>query len=337
MIVNYEKIKEISLGAVRVVNDGEKINFYRFTEAQEEMYKNRSKEFYMKSFSTSGVRLSFKTDSKNLSLDIFTEDGSSREFFSLDVFVNGSLVGCIDNFSDVELPAYYSGIDLPLGDYSGEFSLGEGDKEVCIYFPWSVKTSLKRMVLDDGAYIEAIKPKKTLIAYGDSITQGYDALRPSNHYVSRLCEALDAEQINKAIGAEVFHSPLAALADDVIPEYVTVAYGTNDWNRIKAEDMRKNCSEFYRNIRNNYPDAKIFAITPIWRKDLDLPKDFPDFLSVDKIIRELVADIPEVYVISGFDFVEKNEKYFADLRLHPNDDGFAQYFDALLPQIKENI
>ena len=101
--------------------------------------------------------------------------------------------------------------------------------------------------------------------------------------------------------------------------------------------MRKNCSEFYRNIRNNYPDAKIFAITPIWRKDLDLPKDFPDFLSVDKIIRELVADIPEVYVISGFDFVEKNEKYFADLRLHPNDDGFAQYFDALLPQIKENI
>ena len=35
--------------------------------------------------------------------------------------------------------------------------------------------------------------------------------------------------------------------------------------------------------------------------------------------------------------LKKDEKYFADLRLHPNDDGFAQYFDALLPQIKENI
>ena len=337
MILNCEKIKEISTGAVRVEYDGEKVNFYRFTEAQQEMYKNRSSDFYMKSFSTSGVRLHFKTNSKNLCLDIFTEDGSSRKFFSLDVFVNGKMLGCIDNFSDVELPAGYSGIRLPLGDYSGNFALGEGDKEVCIYMPWSVKTSIKRMLLDDGAYIEAIKPSKRLIAYGDSITQGYDALRPSNHYLSRLCEALGAEQINKAIGAEVFYSPLAALADDFTPDYVLVAYGTNDWNRAKVESMRKNCAEFYRNVRNNYPTAKIFAITPIWRKEYLEPRDFPDFLSVDRIIREVVADIPDVHVISGFDFVKKEEKYFADLRLHPNEEGFAQYFDALWSQIKEII
>ena len=337
MILTYEKIKEISLGAVRVLDDGEKINFCRFTEAQAELYKNRRSDFYMKSFSTSGVRLYFKTDSKNLCLDIFTEDGSSRNFFSLDVFVNGKMLGCIDNFSEIELPMGYSGISLPLGDYSGSFVLGEGDKEVCIYMPWSVKTSIKRMSIDDGAYIEAIKPSKRLIAYGDSITQGYDALRPSNHYLSRLCEALDAEQINKAIGAEVFYSPLAALADEVIPDYVTVAYGTNDWNYSKVENMKKNCAEFYRNIRNNYPNAKIFAITPIWRKEFLEPRDFPDFLSVDKIIRETVAEIPDVHVISGFDFVKKEEKYFADLRLHPNDDGFAQYFDALWSQIKELI
>ena len=36
-------------------------------------------------------------------------------------------------------------------------------------------------------------------------------------------------------------------------------------------------------------------------------------------------------------FVPKDEKYYADLRLHPNDEGFAYYADALYKSIKSEI
>jgi len=33
----------------------------------------------------------------------------------------------------------------------------------------------------------------------------------------------------------------------------------------------------------------------------------------------------------------KEEKYFADLRLHPNDEGFKYYFENLYSEIEESI
>ena len=36
-----------------------------------------------------------------------------------------------------------------------------------------------------------------------------------------------------------------------------------------------------------------------------------------------------VVLIDGFDFIPKEEQYFADLRLHPNDKGFEYQAKAL--------
>lgn len=35
-------------------------------------------------------------------------------------------------------------------------------------------------------------------------------------------------------------------------------------------------------------------------------------------------------VIQGINFVEHKETLFADLRLHPNDEGFKQYFNSVM-------
>ena len=71
--------------------------------------------------------------------------------------------------------------------------------------------------------------KKRILCFGDSISQGYDALYPSNQYTPQLAKLLDAEEYNKAIGGEIFRPELALARDDFEPEYITVAYGTNDW------------------------------------------------------------------------------------------------------------
>ena len=338
MKLNSQQIKKIIFGAIRIEEDNGLIKPLRFTSEQQEYYNNTREDFYLKTFTSAGMKLEFKTDSKTLFLDVLTGKPITRSYFSYDIFVDGEMIGNIDNYSNVELPEPYTIAELPTGEYSKEFLLGDGMKRVTIYLPWSVSTSIKEISLDDGAkFIPTEKPRKKIIAWGDSITQGYDALRPSNRYMSRLADKIGAEEFSKAIGGEKFAPELIRLQDDLNPDYVIVAYGTNDWCVYDEETVTANCREFYKIVSNKYPNAKIFAITPIWRKDLLEENECGPFENIEKIIRDATDSLNNVTVIKGFDFVPKHEKYYADYRLHPNDDGFGYYADSLYEAIKDML
>ena len=334
MQLKFSQIQAITVGAARVESQEDGIHFYRFTKEQEALYKARSEDFYIKTFSTSGIRLRFRTDSRVLGLRGKVLPGCSRSYFSFDVFVDGKMVDSLNNFTGGELPHDYTKMPFLIGNFSKTFDLGAGEKEVCVYLPWSVKVALEALELDDGAFIEPIKPAKKMLCFGDSITHGYDALHPSNKYISKLADFLDAEEYNKAIGGEIFWPGLAATREDFDPDYITVAYGTNDWNTCTREEFEDNCQAFYRNLRANYPDTPIYAITPIWRKDLEEARPFGAFRDVDFLIRSQVADLENVTVVDGFNFVPHDAQYYADLFLHPNDQGFGAYATAILSKIK---
>lgn len=333
MKLNFEQIRSVCLGAVRISETENGICMYRFTEEQEEIYRKANSDFYKKSFATAGVKLYFETDSRSLFLKVNVTPGSSRRYFSFDIMADGKPVGYLDNYSDVSLPQAYTQIQLPLGEFSKTFEMSEGTKKVCIYLPWSVAVEIREISVEDNAFIKPIKPAKKLLVFGDSITQGYDALRPSRRYAARLAEALDAEEINKGIGGERFFPALAESRDDFEPDYITVAYGTNDWSGITEEVFKNKCLAFYTALSKNYPKTKIFAITPIWRKDCMETKAFGDFSKVAQDIKNIVKSFENITYIHGFDFVPQDESYFADLRLHPNDSGFDYYFQSLYAQI----
>ena len=336
MKLNINQLKEITTGAVRIIDEKGVFSFKRFTKEQEELYKITNEDFYNKTHSTSGVKFYFKTDSKNLFIKLKTLYSTSRTYFSVDVFVNGQPVGYIDNFSNVELEDMYTVQEFELGEYSKNFALGDGEKTVCVHLPWSVETLIEEISIDDNAYIEGAKPKKKLLAFGDSITHGYDALRPSNRYIAKLADKLGAEELNKAIGGERFFPELANIKGKFNPDYITVAYGTNDWRFVDSETFKIKCRDFYTNLVNNYPGVKIFAITPVWRKDKE-DGAFGVFEMVEEYIKEIVAPFENITVVSGYDFVPKEEKYFADFRLHPNDMGFEHYVNNLYDKIKDEI
>ena len=337
MKLNLEQIKSITTGAVRIEEENNGVAFYRFTENQSELYRITDDNFYNRVLTTAGVRFMFKTDSKSLRLSAVVERKTSRSYFSFDVFADGKPVGYMDNFSGIELPENYTEIVLPLGEISKEFNLGDGEKTVCMYFPWSVRPWIRSVEIDDGAYIKPVKRAKKLLAFGDSITQGYDALRPSGRYTSILADKLSAEEINKGIGGETFFPALAEISDDISPDYVTVAYGTNDWSKTTEEDFKVRCRKFYKTLSEKYPGAKIFAITPVWRKDYQLEKIFGPFENVEKDIREAVSDLSNVTVIHGFDLVPHDSKFYADIRLHPNDAGFVHYAENLYKKIISSL
>ena len=131
MVLTLDQIRAITKGADRVeINTKGRIKFHRFTEAQEKAYKDYSAEFYRKAFATSGIRLEFVTDSKKLAMTVNATSklSSSRRFFAHSVYSDGKLVGRIERAQDDPTPD---------GVFKGEFDLGEGEKSVKIYFPWS--------------------------------------------------------------------------------------------------------------------------------------------------------------------------------------------------------
>ena len=334
MKLEFEQIRSICLGSVRAAKTEEGVRLYRFTEEQEEIYRQEGKVCFDQIYSAAGMKIHFETDSSFLFLKVNVMPASvSRMYFSFDITVNGRLLGALDNYSDVTLPQDYTLTKLALGEFSKTFFLGEGSKEVCIYLPWSVAVEIRELSLDDNAFIKPVKPTKKLLVFGDSISQGYDGLRPSKHYAVRLAEALDAEEINKGMGGEGFFPALVKVRDDFEPDYITVAYGTNDWGSLNEEDFKSRCRTFYDLLSKTYPNAKIFAITPIWRKDYLEEKTFGDFFKVAEYIESIVKDLKNITCIHGFKFIPQDENYYADLWLHPNDRGFDSYFLNLYEQI----
>ena len=78
-------------------------------------------------------------------------------------------------------------------------------------------------------------------------------------------------------------------------------------------------------------------MTPIWRADWELEKPVGPFHDVEGIIRNAVKDLNNVTVVRCFDMVPKDTDLFADLRLHPNDEGFDHYFRNLYQAVSEAI
>jgi len=338
MKLNLEQIKAITLGASYIDETEKGINFHRFTREQEELYKVRSAGFYQKCFGPSGVRLSFETDSTTLGFSVDISVSSTRKYFSFDLFVDGKYRESLENYSDKEIPVHYVKAEFPQGHFDKTFALGEGRKSVVLLFPWSVCVDLCSVTLDDGADIVPVKPQKKLLAYGDSITHGYDAMLTSNRYIGKLADALGAEEYNKAIGGEIFFPELAALDEVFTPDYITAAYGTNDWSKNKSIDvLRENCTRFYSTLAEKYPNAKIFALTPIWRGDIDRVNDVGSYADVVNVIAEAVKPYANITLIECEHVVPADTTLYADFRLHPNDKGFEHYFTNLYEKIKQYI
>ncbi len=326
MKLTLEQIRDITRGAVRVEERDGRICLFRFTAEQEELYKVTNADFYSKSFATAGIVMEFDTDSRQLSLSVEVSSASSRKYFEHSIFVDGkkySTLGCQAT---------------NCGSFSGSWTLPMGEKRIKIYFPWSACSRILAMELDDGASLMPVKKDKVMIMFGDSITHGYDASHPENSYASRLSDALGTYTINKGIGAERFFTSLAELCDPIEPDYITVAYGTNDWSANDREAFEKNCKGFYEALSKNYPNARIFALSPIWRRAYPDGRNSMGTLdSIPEYIEAVVSSLPNVVFINGIRFIPWEEKYYSPDVLHPNDAGFEHYFDSLYGEIKKYI
>ena len=324
MKLSFEQVKSAARGVARVEEIDGKVNFFRFTAAQDAFYARRDKDFHRKSHATSCVILEFDTDSRNLGLSVEVSSGSSRRFTAHSIFADGKRVGQLGSTIAPEIACEC---------YEGCFDLGNGTKRVKILLPWAACSKLESLTLDDGASFAPVQKEKTVILFGDSITQGYDAEIPENSYASQLVAALDANGINKAIGGEVFCPELASLPDDVTPDLITVAYGTNDWSQFCQ--LPEDAAEFYRTLRKTYPLTPIVALAPVWRADWQTRDDHTNFRLVAEGIKKIAEEVENVHFIDCFGFIPEDTALYSDAYLHPNDEGFRHYAAGLIRAVAE--
>lgn len=320
MELNLEQLRSVARGVDRITQEQDGFHFHRFTAEQEELYRVTSADFYKKTTATSGVSLVFETDSRTLGLSVCNTVASSRRFGYIDVAVNGEMIGHLGAHDDAVL------------GLRKDWDLENGTKTIRIDFPQLLGSVLQALRLDDGAALSPVSCAKKMLLFGDSITQGYDALYPSHSYATRLSYLLNADGRNKGIGGEVFRPSLARCQDAGFePDIITVAYGTNDWSCHKdADRFAQLIRDFYVALSETYPHAAIFALSPIWRGNWrdEKPCGKP-FAWVADQIDAVAAELPNVRHLRGIDMVPHDRTCYSPDVLHPNDLGFATYAERL--------
>ena len=329
MKLTQEQIKTITQGALDVLVSDGYIRFLRFTAQECEVIGNPNLYY------PAGVQLICRTDGNSLRMCGRTISQTGiRSYYTVDIYENDSLIGTVTNLQDEDAVGDFASQVYPVGDFEAEFPLGSGEKQIRIVLPHSVLAEISELTIAGASYVIPVPREKKLVVYGDSITQGYDALHPSNTYTMRLAEALGAELFNKGLGGACFSAATAAAPGGVRADAVLAAYGTNDWTCFDRTAFTANAAGFFENLVKQYPDIPIYAVTPIWRKDYpDRVTPFGAFTEIADVIRTVCRPYPHVHVIGGIGLVPHEEIFFGDLRLHPNDAGFAEYAAHLLEEI----
>lgn len=330
MKLTIDDIRLITTGAEHVEEEDGAFRFYRFTDSEMQANSNRNRYY------PAGVALRFRTNAKKLFLSVWTEETSGyHSFFAFEILKDGERIGTIANMDPDDAKGNYAAKKCPLGDFSGEFELDGGEKTVEVLFPHSVYASLKEISLFGGDYIEPIPLRTELIAYGDSITQGYYSLFPSESYAYRIAKRLGMTLFNKGIDGSTYTPALVNAENGRGDGVVIVAYGTNDWRRLTAEEFRENASKFLDGISIKYPRSKVFVISPIYRDDKDRETLFGDFSTVATILSEICRGREGLHLIFGDGLVPHRKEMFGDLVLHPSGEGFAYYAENLYNAISE--
>ena len=325
MDLNLSQLRSITMGALDIQEEADGFHFFRTTPLQAAAFGEASEEFLLKCRATSGIRLDFYTDSPILALRwCNAKITSARTFCYFDVLVDGILT-------------MHSGTPDCGSEPDGSFclTLPEGMHRVQIFFPTLSDVAISAVTLADGATVMPHRARCRILFHGDSITQGYDALFPSDCYANRLARYYDAEILNQAIGAACFDP--AVLQPVGAFDFVVVAYGTNDWRNKTMADFTADAAGFLARLSLIYGKLPVFVVLPIWRTDTDDGAPCAgDFMECRALIGRLAAT-QGFTVLDDYHLLPHDTRLFSDGYLHPNDIGFALYAQRLCELIDEKL
>jgi lysophospholipase L1-like esterase len=212
----------------------------------------------------------------------------------------------------------------------------DSDGRLFVYVPENRDLSI-HTVRVDGRLPRDISARPRLLAYGDSITQGWSASDPGLAWPSLVGRRLGLDVVNlgfagAARGEKSVARHLAASAADI----VTIAWGTNCWSSVPFDvaRMRRTMTTFVESVRHGHPDVPIVVLSPILRPDAEAVAspvgatlgELRD--AIEEMIRysrDVLRD-SNLYLVGGRDVVSRH--HLVD-GIHPGDEGHREIADAM--------
>ena len=331
-VISGQELEPFVHGALDTsFDDAGRMHFHRFTEPQLKRYDVdglwRGTDFRKVASASSGIIIEMITDSDILGLNYLWTPATSQIWAGFDLYVDGCLYDHL--FSDNQRHGILC------------FDLPEGEHKVALYLPWSVDLGITRIVLSDGASVKPVDPHPLrILAFGDSITQGYITVHPSLSYASIMTRKTDAECLNQAIGGYWFQKEsLDQALASWKPDVITVAYGINDYSlKDDKEKYGRDAREYIDTLTGIFPGTPILGILPIHRPSpRGLAREKMINYSLDEaknMLREAYGRYPQITVLEDTYYPRQADFYAPDL-IHPNDLGFTFYGEAVVKKLKE--
>jgi len=288
----------------------------RFTEAQLAVYA-KTEQYRARSLCPAGIKIDVVTDSRFIKID-YSVGALIRGWVNFDIHLDGVLV---DSLTSAPPTQSKGSLRWKLPDNPG------GSRQLSVYLSQCAELTVRRLGFSAGASVrEAPAGKGRLLCLGDSITQGMEAHHPSCTYAVLLARALGYDLLNQGVGGFVFDADSLDPALAFKPDIVTVAYGTNDWNRCAShEAFAYNAATYLEKLIGIFPESRIAVLSPIWRKDLREIESAGTFRSIGKTIERICTLHPTLRFMDGMDLIPHQERFFGDGKLHPTDEGFAHF------------
>ena len=320
--LSNDEIRSLTVGAVRIAEEDGLLQFYKYTDEQMTGFGPWRK--ISPCTCTTGVKFDFYTNSRRLAIS-FAQPGK------YEIWIDGVLRRLLAVKEDGGEGNVLVGERFEM-ELSDTFEREKDEYRVTVYLPSHSVGQINYLELDTGAYSRRYEYSRKFLIIGDSITQGWNSDYDSLSYANRVCRVLDAEAIIQGRGGSCYVPATMTKLENFEPDAVIVAYGTNDYVRIKSyEEYRKNVGDYHDRLCECYGDKKVFVISPIWRR-LPSPNSNLDFCECREIIKDEAEKHGFIHV-DGAGLVPPIEEGFFTDGLHLTDLGFSMFSENLIAEL----
>lgn len=300
---------------------------------------------YDRALATSGVVLDFATDGTEASFDCRIVRALDEKHRLYRAVMEGSTndgvrpygaaeegnVDGIDLVVDGRLVATVAPINGTLR-FAFENSARE-ELEVRIYLPSIMSIAVGN--LRTNGSLKPVPARGYLLAFGDSITQGFICGTPSLAYPAQIAATLGVDLVNQAVAGHVFDE--AALGGFSLwrgdkPEVIVVAYGTNDWGRGRSkESIEGEAAAYLDRLSWYFAGTPIYVLSPLWRVDEHDEKPCGQPLTwMHQMLGRVCSRHHDMHVVDGYHGIPKDPTLFSDGELHPGPECMGLVADLLL-------
>jgi lysophospholipase L1-like esterase len=235
------------------------------------------------------------------------------------------------------------GVWLIEGKQAGHFQVGHERSELMtvvlldqaamekrlieLILPYGDSLDFTGLEVNDGAVFFPVEPRPSFryVAYGDSITQGFQCSMVSRTYPFLVAEAKKWQLVNLGFGWRQATALDGVVVGSFKADIITILMGYNDYITNKPlKSYEADLQGVIRNIRAQQPLVPIYLLTPLWSTEphpTTLGLKLEDYRKVVRNVAEKAED-QNLHLVEGLNLIPNDPQYFSD-GVHPNDAGFS--------------